>query len=66
MPKMAFTIADAMPRNKYGETSFSERLQNIREARGLTQVQLAEAQETTQRATYAIRRNGAEGARNGR
>ena len=26
---MAFTIADAMPRNKYGETSFGERLQNI-------------------------------------
>jgi transcriptional regulator with XRE-family HTH domain len=50
MPEMAFTIADAMPRNKYGETSFGERLQNIRKARGLTQVQLAEAAETTQRA----------------
>lgn len=47
---MAFIIADAMPRNKYGETSFGERLQNIRKARGLTQVQLAEAAETTQRA----------------
>lgn len=47
---MAFTIADAMPRKKYGETSFGERLQNIRKARGLTQVQLAEAAETTQRA----------------
>lgn len=47
---MAFTIADAMPRNKYGETSFGERLQNIRKARGLTQVQLAEAATTTQRA----------------
>ena len=47
---MALTIADAMPRNKYGETSFGERLQNIRKARGLTQVQLAEAAETTQRA----------------
>jgi transcriptional regulator with XRE-family HTH domain len=47
---MAFTIANAMPRKKYGETSFGERLQNIRKARGLTQVQLAEAAETTQRA----------------
>jgi transcriptional regulator with XRE-family HTH domain len=47
---MAFTIADAMPRKKYGETSFGERLQNIRKARGMTQVQLAEAARTTQRA----------------
>jgi transcriptional regulator with XRE-family HTH domain len=47
---MAFTIAGAMPRKKYGETTFGERLQNIRKARGLTQVQLAEAAETTQRA----------------
>ena len=45
-----FTIADAMPRKKYGETSFGERLQSIRKARGLTQVQLAEAARTTQRA----------------
>lgn len=47
---MTFTIASAMPRTKYGETSFGERLQNIRKARGLTQVQLAEAATTTQRA----------------
>jgi transcriptional regulator with XRE-family HTH domain len=47
---MPFTIADTMPRKKYGETSFGERLQAIRKARGLTQVQLAEAAETTQRA----------------
>ena len=47
---MPFTIADAMPRKKYGETSFGERLQSIRKARGLTQVQLAEAAQTTQRA----------------
>lgn len=47
---MPLTIADAMPRKKYGETSFGERLQSIRKARGLTQVQLAEAAETTQRA----------------
>lgn len=39
-----------MPRKKYPETSFGERLQNIRKARGLTQVQLAEAAQTTQRA----------------
>jgi transcriptional regulator with XRE-family HTH domain len=47
---MPFIIADAMPRKKYGETSFGERLQAIRKARGLTQVQLAEAAATTQRA----------------
>jgi len=47
---MPFTIADAMPRKKYGETSFGDRLQAIRKARGLTQVQLAEAAGTTQRA----------------
>jgi len=39
-----------MPRKSYGETSFGERLQAIRKARGLTQVQLAEAAGTTQRA----------------
>lgn len=39
-----------MPRKKYPETSFGERLQNMRKARGLTQVQLAEAAGTTQRA----------------
>jgi len=47
---VSLTIANAMPRTKYGETSFGERLQNIRKARGLTQVQLAEAAATTQRA----------------
>ena len=39
-----------MPRKKYGETSFGERLQSIRKARRLTQVQLAEAAATTQHA----------------
>jgi transcriptional regulator with XRE-family HTH domain len=39
-----------MPRKKYGETSFGERLQSIRKARELTQVQLSEAAGTTQRA----------------
>jgi transcriptional regulator with XRE-family HTH domain len=47
---MSCTIADAMPRKKYGATSFGERLQAIRKVRGLTQVQLAEAAGTTQRA----------------
>lgn len=47
---MPFTIADAMPRKKYTDSSFGERLQNIRKARNLTQVQLAEAAATTQRA----------------
>jgi transcriptional regulator with XRE-family HTH domain len=48
--KTPLTIAVAMPRKKYPETSFGERLQSIRKARGLTQVQLAEAAGTTQRA----------------
>jgi transcriptional regulator with XRE-family HTH domain len=47
---MSGTMAYAMPRKKYGETSFGERLQAIRKARVLTQVQLAEAAGTTQRA----------------
>jgi transcriptional regulator with XRE-family HTH domain len=49
---MPFTIAEAMPGKKYGATGFGERLQVIRRARGLTQVQLAEAAETTQRAVF--------------
>ena len=47
---MPGTIADVMPRKKYQETSFGERLQTIRKARGFTQVQLAKAAGTTQRA----------------
>jgi transcriptional regulator with XRE-family HTH domain len=47
---MPGTIAFVMPRKKYGESSLGERLQSIRKARGLTQVQLAEAAGTTQRA----------------
>ncbi|MBM3790270.1 MAG: helix-turn-helix transcriptional regulator [Acidobacteria bacterium] len=43
---MPGTITDAMPRKR----RFGERLQTIRKARGLTQVQLAEAAGTTQRA----------------
>ncbi len=44
------TTIDVMPRKKYGETTFGERLIAIRKARGLTQVQLAEMAGTTQRA----------------
>ena len=47
---MPGTIARRYARKKYGETRFGERLQAIRKARGLTQVQLAEAAGTTQRA----------------
>jgi len=39
-----------MPRKKYGETSFGQRLVALRKARGLTQVQLARLAGTTQRA----------------
>jgi transcriptional regulator with XRE-family HTH domain len=39
-----------MPRKKYGETSFGQRLVSVRKARGLTQVQLARLAGTTQRA----------------
>ena len=48
---MSLTIGIAMPRKKYGETTFGERLQILRKARSLTQVQLAEAAQTTQRAS---------------
>jgi hypothetical protein len=34
---------------KYGETSFGERLQNVGKTRGMTQVRLSEAADTTQR-----------------
>lgn len=44
-------MLDAMPRKIYGETGFGERLQAIRKARGLTQVQLAEAAGVSQLAT---------------
>jgi transcriptional regulator with XRE-family HTH domain len=45
----ALTIADAMPRRKKDDSSFGPRLTAIRKARGLTQVQLAEAAGSTQR-----------------
>jgi len=46
---MSPTIA-AMPRKRYGETSFGKRLAALRKARGMTQIQLAKAAATTQRA----------------
>jgi transcriptional regulator with XRE-family HTH domain len=47
---MPFKMPVVMPRKKYGETSFGERLAALRKARGLTQVQLARTASTTQRA----------------
>lgn len=47
---MYLKIDLAMPRKKYGETSFGQHLAVIRKARGMTQVQLAKAAATTQRA----------------
>jgi transcriptional regulator with XRE-family HTH domain len=44
------TITPVMPRKKYTETTFGERLMGLRKARGMTQMQLAKAAKTTQRA----------------
>ncbi len=49
VPDSGFTIADEMPRKKKEDSSFGPRLATLRKARGLTQVQLAEAANTTQR-----------------
>lgn len=46
---MPLTIASTMPAKKPPKTSFGERLFAFRKARGLTQVQLAEALGSTQR-----------------
>jgi transcriptional regulator with XRE-family HTH domain len=43
------TIACEMPRRKKDDSSFGPRLTAVRKARGLTQIQLAEASGTTQR-----------------
>ena len=48
-PGFAFTIPSGMPRRKKEATSFGPRLTAIRQARGMTQVQLAEATGSTQR-----------------
>lgn len=45
-----FTIAVEMPRKKKEDSSFGPRLTAVRRARGLTQVRLAKAAGTTQRA----------------
>ena len=47
---MSLKMPLVMPRKKYGETSFGQRLVALRKARGLTQVQLARLAGTTQRA----------------
>jgi len=47
---VAPTLALEMPRKKAQESGFGERLVALRKARGLTQVQLADAAGTTQRA----------------
>jgi len=48
-PGFAFTIPSGKPRRKKEDTSFGPRLTAIRQARGMTQVQLAEATGSTQR-----------------
>ena len=47
---MAPTIAGVMPRRKQAPSGFGERLLALRKARGLTQVELAEALGASQRA----------------
>lgn len=46
---MSLTIGPAMPAKKTPKSSFGERLYALRKARGLTQIQLAEAAGITQR-----------------
>ncbi len=48
-PDCAITIGHEMPRKKKEDSSFGPRLTALRKARGLTQIQLAEATRTTQR-----------------
>jgi len=50
MHKPAPIIDFGMPRKKRQRSGFGERLRTLRKARGLTQVQLAKAANTTQRA----------------
>ena len=50
MQKPTPIIDFGMPRKKRQKTGFGERLRSLRKARGLTQVQLAQAANTTQRA----------------
>jgi transcriptional regulator with XRE-family HTH domain len=50
VPKVDFTIAAEMPAKKPAQTAFGKRMVALRQARGLTQIELAKAAETTQRA----------------
>lgn len=47
---MGLTLAGVMPKKKQPQTEFGERLVALRQQRGLTQVQLAQASGLTQRA----------------
>ena len=47
---MGLIVGGDMPRKKWTDSGFAERLIRLRKARGLTQVQLARAIQTTQRA----------------
>jgi transcriptional regulator with XRE-family HTH domain len=47
---MGLRLFSEMPRKKQPKTDFGHRLLKLRKARGFTQVELAEAAETTQRA----------------
>ena len=47
---MDHTIAPGMPAKKPPQTAFGKRMVALRQARGLTQIELAKAAETTQRA----------------
>lgn len=47
---MALTLPAAMPKKKQPSSAFGVRLMELRQARSLTQVQLAQAASTTQRA----------------
>ena len=47
--QVAFTVSLAMPRKKSEPSPFGRRLETLRKARGLTQLQVAKALETTQR-----------------
>jgi len=47
---MRFTITSVMPAKKPSQNAFGQRLVNLRQAKGMTQVQLAKATGMTQRA----------------
>jgi transcriptional regulator with XRE-family HTH domain len=49
LPEAAFTISLAMPRKKSEPSAFGRRLEALRKARDLTQLQVARALGTTQR-----------------